>query len=47
MLLNNNEYYREKSKFAIIKSKKLDNYEKYCCKLDKIYKTIIKEQFRC
>ena len=47
MLLNNNEYYREKSKFAIIKSKKIDNYEKYCCKLDKIYKTIIKEQFRC
>ena len=43
MLLNNKEYYREKSNCAIIKSKELDNYKKYCCGLDTIYKTIIKE----
>lgn len=39
-LLTNEDYYINKSKKAIIKSKKLDNLEEYCTKLDKIYKGV-------
>lgn len=39
-LLTDNNYYQKKSKEAIVKSKKLENIESYCKKLDNLYKTL-------
>lgn len=41
-LLNDSSYYKEKSKFAILKSKKLENLDKYINELDIIYKKLFK-----
>ena len=39
-LLSDSNYYNDKHLKAIEKSKRLDNYEEYCNKLDKVYKEI-------